>query len=88
MKAVYMAVVILVLAFTYGQYANAESGAVLADYYTEYGNGTVLIQKAHKVEKRAGAGWNCYPYGDQEVGYYQTLEQYKNAYDPSIYAVE
>lgn len=86
MKAVYMAVVIFVLAFTYGQYANAESGAVLSDYYTEYGN-EALIQKAHEVKKANGT-WNCYPFGDQDVGYFQTEEQYRNAYDSSIYAVE
>ena len=83
MKAVYMAIAILASAMIYGQ-ANAGS-PVLEDYYTEYSN-SVLFLKAHKIEKRNDGGWNCYPFGDQEVGYYQTEEQYRNAYDPSIFA--
>ena len=83
MKAVYMAIVILASVMAYG-FANADS-LVLDDYYTEYAS-TVLIQKAHKIEKREDGGWNCYPYGDQTVGYYRTEEEYQNAYDPAIFA--
>ena len=90
MKAIYIAVLILAGAMAFGQYANAdttEGQAVLEDYYSSY-VGEVGVVNAHRVVKRNGGGWNCYPYGDQEVGFYQTLEQYHNAYDPSIYAVE
>jgi len=82
MKVVGISIVIMIIIIAVGQYANAGN---LDDYYTEYANG-VLVQKAHKVEKRPNGGWNCYPYGDQTVGYYQTKEQYENAYDPAIFA--
>ena len=85
MKMIFLAAVILLLAFTYGQ-VKADDHA-LEDYYTEYASG-VLIQKAFKIEKRPSGGHNCYPYGDQNVGYFSTQEQYENAYDPAIFAQE
>jgi len=90
MKAVYMAIIILASIMAYG-FANAETEStvspVLEDYYSNYVS-EVGVLKAHKVEKRVKGGWNCYPYGDDEVGFFRTMEQYQNAYDPAIFAVE
>ncbi len=84
MKAVYLAIAILASAMIYGQ---ANASEALDNYYDTYA-GQVLVHKAHKIEKRNDGGWNCYPFGDETVGYYSTDEQYKNAYDPAIFAQE
>jgi hypothetical protein len=81
---VYIAIIILIGVMIYGQ-VYADSDQILKEYYNEH-IPEVSILKAET--KRPNGIWNCHPYGDDDVGYFRTEEEYNNAYDPAIYARE
>jgi len=86
MKAVYMAIIIMIVAITWGQMANAEETnsvevqVILDSYY----NSLINMHVSDSERERH----NAKLYGNDNVGYYKTQEEYCNMYDPAISALE
>jgi len=83
MKNIYIAVIVLATIFTIGQLK--AQPATLDTYYMAYsGINMPESERLHQGKKYK----NCLPYGDETVGYYKTLEEYNNQYDPALRAVD
>ena len=84
MKNVYIALILFAVIYTIGQVRAGESSS-LSDYYSDY---AVPVLSAQEKARQGKSYPGCKPYGDDTVGYYKTKEEYKNAYDPAIMAME